>query len=171
MSDESITEKFIWGVKKEKPVASRPIRTDRHIKTGSVIEDPCTMCGGTGEIWSTLPDDVGSPFMTICKRCGGKGEIELLSGHPATPLTKSVKDVVEEYKRASSKFPPFKSDHEGYAIILEELDELWDEIKKKEQPPAPVGAWVWGMYKDKKRLREEAVQVAAMALRFLVDLT
>ncbi len=136
-----------------------------------MIEDPCSMCNGTGELWSTLPDDVGSPFMNICKRCNGAGKVEIINGHPATPLTKSVAEVVEEYKRASSRFPPFNSYHEGYAIILEELDELWEEVKKKELPSHTTYAFHPLTYRDKKRLREEAIQCAAMALRFLVDLT
>jgi hypothetical protein len=45
--------------------------------------------------------------------------------------------------------------HEGKAIIEEELDELWDEVKKKRP--------------SKKALRNEAVQLAAMAVRFILD--
>ncbi len=66
--------------------------------------------------------------------------------------------VIEEYYRATKKFSPFNSVHEGYAIILEELDELWEEIKKK---------------KDKRRTKkmlEEAIHVAAMAMRFANDM-
>ena len=65
--------------------------------------------------------------------------------------------VEDELENAEEKFGPFKNVHEGYAVILEELDELWDEIKKKNP--------------DKGRLRDEAKQVAAMALRFMLDLT
>lgn len=46
--------------------------------------------------------------------------------------------------------------HEGYAVILEELDELWVEIKKKKP--------------DTQEMRKEAIQVAAMAVRFIEDL-
>jgi len=46
---------------------------------------------------------------------------------------------------------------EGYAVIHEELDELWEEVKKK-----PT-------VQNKKLMREEAKQVAAMALRFMID--
>ena len=68
-------------------------------------------------------------------------------------LTDIVGEVTEEYLDAVSKFGPFSSAHEGYAVILEELDEMWTEIKRN----------------DIRRAREEAVQVAAMAIRFLVD--
>lgn len=65
-------------------------------------------------------------------------------------------EVVAEVDRACGKFPAFHSAHEGYAVILEELDELWMECKSN--PP------------DVAQMREEAIQVAAMAMRFVLDL-
>lgn len=65
--------------------------------------------------------------------------------------------VLEEVERAQQKYPPFNSAHEGYAVLLEEVDELWDEVKM-----APTRRRSDFMY-------AEAVQVAAMAVRFLVD--
>ncbi len=61
--------------------------------------------------------------------------------------------VIQELKRASAKFKPFNSAHEGFAILKEEVDELWEDVKTNN----PVGA------------RREAIQVAAMALRFIID--
>lgn len=63
-----------------------------------------------------------------------------------------------ELAAATLKFGPFASAHEGYAVILEELDELWDEVKNNKAPGA------------RDRQRNEARQVAAMAARFLLDL-
>ena len=60
-----------------------------------------------------------------------------------------------EVKRARQIYPKFNSTHEGYAVMLEEIDELWDEIKQKKSSPA--------------KLREEAIQVGAMAIRFIQD--
>lgn len=48
------------------------------------------------------------------------------------------------------------SPHEGYAVILEELDELWDEVCAQSC--------------DLAKARKEAAQVAAMGIRFLMDL-
>ncbi len=62
--------------------------------------------------------------------------------------------VRAELDRAQAKFAAFHSGHEGYAVMREELEELWDEIKRN----------------DPHRATVEAVQVAAMALRYLVDL-
>lgn len=61
-----------------------------------------------------------------------------------------------EYNRASERFDPISSPHEGYAIIKEELDELWEAIKANERATLTRG---------------EAKQVAAMALRFMIDCT
>ena len=63
--------------------------------------------------------------------------------------------VKAELVDATNKFGPFIDNHQGYAIILEELDELWDVIKDRD--------WT------KARLESEVKQVAAMALRFLMD--
>ena len=70
------------------------------------------------------------------------------------PEELAVKEIIHEYRRATKKFGSFASTHEGYAVILEELDELWDEIKKNS---------------SKEVMRKEAVQVAAMGLRFMLD--
>ena len=65
-----------------------------------------------------------------------------------------ISKIQAELERASKKFGKFNTTHEGYAVILEELDELWDGIKGNH----PM-----------EKLEIEAIQVAAMALRFLVD--
>ena len=66
-------------------------------------------------------------------------------------------DVVAELENAQTKFPPFNSAHEGYAILLEQVDELWEAVRLQ-----------YGASRD-DAIRHEAVQVAAMALRFLID--
>ena len=60
-----------------------------------------------------------------------------------------------EYEVASGKFDRFNSPHEGFAVLKEEVDELWDEVKKKDQDPLAV--------------ERKAIRVGAMALRFLYD--
>lgn len=65
--------------------------------------------------------------------------------------------LVEELERANSIYgTSFHSPQEGYAVMLEEMDELWAEIKKKRP--------------DKERIREEATQVGAMAIKFLMSM-
>lgn len=64
------------------------------------------------------------------------------------------KEIAAEARSAREKFAPFNSSHEGYAVIAEELDELWDDVKAN----------------DVAHAIEEAVQVGAMALRFIADM-
>lgn len=71
-------------------------------------------------------------------------------------MTEFSKRIMRESITTRIHYPSFNSYHEGYAVILEELDEVWTEIKKKEQ--------------SEERIREEMIQVGAMVLRFLYDL-
>ncbi len=62
--------------------------------------------------------------------------------------------ALAELTRARQKWPAgFHSGHEGYAVIKEELEELWEAVRRD----------------DVSAQRSEAVQIAAMALRFLTD--
>lgn len=73
-----------------------------------------------------------------------------------TPLEiETVLDLVRaEVARAKEKRPcEFATAHEGYAVILEELDEAWDAIKGNAFAHARV----------------EMVQVAAMAVKFIAE--
>ena len=72
-------------------------------------------------------------------------------------MTDISAEVVDELIKAVSMFPPMAREYEGYAVILEELDELWTEIKANKVPGV------------KQRMRKEAIQVAAMAMRFVLD--
>lgn len=65
--------------------------------------------------------------------------------------------VSQELNRAMSIHKPMNSAHEGYAVIKEELEELWDEIKKKE------------CERNIEHMKEEAIQLSAMGLRFIID--
>ncbi len=66
--------------------------------------------------------------------------------------------VTAELASAREKFPKFNSAHEGFAVLYEEVDELWDEVKKKQ--------------KDRNRIQmlRELIQVAAMAQRMAEDI-
>ena len=66
-------------------------------------------------------------------------------------------EALNELDRVSALFSAFKSPHKGFAVLLEEVDELWAEVKR-----SPTT-------QNMKQMRTEAVQVAAMALRFIRD--
>jgi len=69
-----------------------------------------------------------------------------------------IVEVMEEYFRATQLNPPFHSSHEGLAIILEEVEELKAEVFKKRGE------------RSHQKMRDEAIQVAAMAVRFVHDI-
>lgn len=76
---------------------------------------------------------------------------------PPARRRSALEDVAAELARARAKFPRVLiSAHEGYAVLREEVDELWDDVKGNE--PDRVA-----------RMRAEAVQVAAMAVRFIEE--
>lgn len=64
-------------------------------------------------------------------------------------------EVRLELGRALALFAPMHSPHEGKSVIEEELDELWDHVKENTgRGPAA---------------RAEAIQLAAMGLRYVLD--
>jgi hypothetical protein len=69
-----------------------------------------------------------------------------------------AEDVLAEVYRARQKYPPINSPHEGYAVILEEVEEFWDEVKRRDRLPDNFAA-----------MGVELRQIAAMALRTYVD--
>jgi hypothetical protein len=67
-------------------------------------------------------------------------------------------DVAAEVGRAMELHSPMNSAHEAYSVILEELDEFWEEVRKKREERQPDA------------MRTELVQIAAMAVRAICDL-
>ena len=65
-----------------------------------------------------------------------------------------LQEIGDELARAA-KWPPFNSAHEGYAILAEEVDELWAHVKTNQTK------------RDLTAMRAEAIQVAAMAIKFV----
>ncbi|MCA1596119.1 MAG: hypothetical protein LC772_06810 [Chloroflexi bacterium] len=64
-----------------------------------------------------------------------------------------------EADRAAYKFPRFNSHHEAYAVILEEVHEYWDEVRKNESK------------RDRAAMLTELTQIAAMCVRAASELS
>lgn len=80
----------------------------------------------------------------------------------------NLMDIWDEYiyAKVDLAHPKFNSFHEGIAVIREEFDELWDEIKHHCSSRG-VATVPYNMIK----IRKEAIHTAAMVLAFIVELT
>lgn len=65
-----------------------------------------------------------------------------------------LREIGAEYEQALEKHDQFNSAHEGYAVLLEELEELWEQVRLKKKK------------RSARRMRAECVQIAAMAVKF-----
>ena len=59
-------------------------------------------------------------------------------------------EITIEIKKSRDAHGLFMGSHEGYAVILEEVEELWDEVKKKDR--------------NFENMKKECIQIAAMAI-------
>lgn len=99
------------------------------------------------------PECSGYPSTCTCTKKETKKVLGVLK------IYNAASEAVNEVKRATEvlQFPKFNSAHEGFAILLEEVEELKAHV------------WMNQSKRDIEAMRKEAVQVAAMALRFIVD--
>ena len=86
--------------------------------------------------------------------------------------------VQKELESANQRFPMFRSDHEGAAVIVEEIEEakeeieelednfrnLWSLVKDNDIRSSTYAGWV---FTSSIRLACEAIQIAAMAQKFI----
>ena len=72
-----------------------------------------------------------------------------------------AEEIVAEASRASALFPPMNSPHEAAAVIREEFDEYWDEVKKHNTSKPDRDT--------RPRQRDELIQLAAMCIRAITD--
>lgn len=73
-----------------------------------------------------------------------------------SPLSNVLLELDAEVRRARAKHPAMNSPHEGISVIKEEVDELLDHVK------ADTGQTL--------EARDEAIQIAAMGIRYVLDL-
>lgn len=73
-------------------------------------------------------------------------------------VTQFQENLQDEYKRAIDQHGHFHSLHEAYGVILEEVDEFWDEVKKRRGE------------RNLENLKKELIQIAAMCQKLTVDI-
>lgn len=66
--------------------------------------------------------------------------------------------VKQEIKNARANYPEMHSAHEGFSILNEEIDELWEHVKVKQGN------------RNIYEMEKEAIQVAAMAILFAAEI-
>jgi hypothetical protein len=158
---------------------TKPLTDERVAQLVNDVEEHGTWVVGTWdarEIAALLSEvsssraqrDPGHAMSVKCGSCGGRIAL-LLGDHecaasplpaPATTTPPSAyatvgAEIVAEIERARRKHAPMRGPHEGYAVLLEEVDELWDEVKRRDP--------------DLAAMRKEAIQIAAMGLAFAVE--
>ena len=69
-----------------------------------------------------------------------------------------VTEFYEEITKGVNKFGNYRSYHEAYAVIKEEFDELWDELK------------INADNRDLVKVYKEAIQVAATSFRLAEEI-
>jgi hypothetical protein len=90
-------------------------------------------------------------------------KIPSIEGYDNEKFENIIFSIINELASAKKKHPKnLNSWHEAYGVIKEEFDEMWEEMKKnpKKFPQGEV----------ENKVREEAIQTAAMLLKFLVEL-
>ena len=78
---------------------------------------------------------------------------------PTEQMGLAVHEVVQEAQAALGNYGPQMSTLEGFAIILKQVDDLRAQVFTKAE------------FRDHAAMRREAKQVAASALRFMVDVS
>lgn len=109
-------------------------------------------CEKHAKIWKSI-DSPDVPVVVV--------RLTALETAPVQNLLKQasiLQDVHSELMQACGKHVSMNSAHEAYGIILEELDEFWEEVRKKPENRYPP------------KMKRELVQVAAMACRAIQDL-
>lgn len=79
-----------------------------------------------------------------------------MSYEPRHPrATQVTLDLLKEFDRALQKHPRMHASlHESYAVLLEEVDELWDAVRGDDED---------------QHIEAEALQVAVSAVRLIVE--
>ena len=67
----------------------------------------------------------------------------------------AVAKILDEHGRAIKSFKRLNSPHEGSAVVREEFEELWEEVKRRNH--------------DYVAMEKEAVHLGAMVIRFLTE--
>lgn len=122
----------------------------------SATIEPLFYCQGCNGEYTLNLRGVTEDFCYLCDP-DWLNNLFRLKPDTASLIDHELRSIPDKYKH------PFNSKHEGYAVLLEEVRELENEIffgeKKAESKE-----------EHKSRIRKEAIQVAAMAVRIIQEI-
>lgn len=122
------------------------------LATESRIGVPETLAAAEQEVWQYFGNHLLDQAAAERKAQAEEDALE-------ENISKVVDVVVGELEKAMCKHGPINSQHEAYSVILEELGEFWEEVRKAQNSKVVS-----------VEARKELVQIAAMAIRTLIDL-
>jgi NTP pyrophosphatase (non-canonical NTP hydrolase) len=85
-------------------------------------------------------------------------ECQVQESQALAPVPAFLEQVIAETSRARAMHKQYNSIHEGYAVLLEEVDEFWDEVRKRDEN------------RSIEAIGKELVQVATVARRIHEEL-
>jgi NTP pyrophosphatase (non-canonical NTP hydrolase) len=96
-----------------------------------------------------LPDAIGIPVFEL-----DANRVDVVQGIP-----RCLEAIETELRRARIElgYGPMHSAHEGFAVLMEEVDELKAHV------------WMKQKNRDLKAMRKEAIEVGAMAVAFAAE--
>ena len=87
---------------------------------------------------------------------------------------KNIEKLANEIQVAREKYGPFNSTHEVYGVLIEEVQEFFDEVKIKNADPDLFEELPDYVIEDKNlkksRMINELMQIAAISLRAIDEL-
>jgi hypothetical protein len=133
----------------------------------AIVSDPWALCGTAGGalvgtlLGFKITDWVEGPSKPWCWTDRVRGSAVFIAQAPDVSRKLAIEaalvDVAAELQRARMKFAAFHSAHEGFAVALEEVDELRAHVWKKQKE------------RNLDAMRAEAIQAAAMFAAFAAE--